>query len=464
MQLKPLFFLLCFALTTSISAQSALNMTRLGHWDDDTLPLANPGGLNLQYSGIWGLTVNGHEIAVVGGALHVLFIDVTKPTEPKLIGKFAGNKNTIWREFKSYKNRVYAVSDNTDEGMMIFDMTKAPEAITRTYFSNEFFNSSHTITLDTMSGRIYLNGSNAASQGSVLLSVRDNPDKPEVLAVIPDLQCKYIHDSYVRGDTLYASSGGNGYCIYDMRDYTNPKFLAAESTGGYNHNSWITTDGRYAYYTEEVPQGLPIRIVDLQKLGTGEIKMVGSFLDNLLDPTAIEKKAIAHNLYIRDNLLYVSQYEDGLLVYDISKPTQPVLRAFYDTHPQNIQYNTYYGNWGNYPWLPSGNIITTDMQNGLSILKLDKSVGTAVPSDELAVQVSPNPASDVLMVQMPVSHSAASLHYRLLSPAGQVLANGASQGQPTLEISLTSVPAGLYFLHISSENGQGAIRRVVVVK
>lgn len=464
MQLKPLFFLLCFALTTSISAQSALNMTRLGHWDDDTLPLANPGGLNLQYSGIWGLAVNGHEIAIIGGALHVLFFDVTKPTEPKLIGKFAGNKNTIWREFKSYKNRVYAVSDNTDEGMMVFDMSKAPETITRTYFSNEFFNSSHTITLDTMSGRIYLNGSNAASQGSVLLSVRDNPDKPELLAVIPQLQCKYIHDSYVRGDTLYASSGNDGYCIYDMNDYTNPKFLAAESTGGYNHNSWITTDGRYAYYTEEVPKGLPIRIVDLQKLGAGEIKMVGSFLDNLLDPTATAKEAIAHNLYIRDNLLFVSQYEDGLLVYDISKPLQPVLRAFYDTHPQNIQYNTYYGNWGNYPWLPSGNILTSDMQNGLSILKLDKSVDTATPSDELPVQVSPNPASDVLMVQIPGSQSAASLHYRLLSPAGQVLANGVSQGQPTLEISLTSVPAGLYFLHISSENGQAAIRRVVVVK
>ncbi len=464
MQHKLLFFLLCLALTTTISAQSALNMTRLGQWDDDTLPLANPGGLNLQYSGIWGLTVNGREIAVVGGALHVLFFDVTKPTEPKLIGKFAGNKNTIWREFKSYKNRVYAVSDNTDEGLMIFDMSKAPETIVRTYWKNEFFNSSHTITLDTMSGRIYLNGTNVASQGSLLLTVRDNPDKPELLAVIPQLQCKYIHDSYVRGDTLYASSGNDGYCIYDMRDYTAPKFLAAESTGGYNHNSWITTDGRYAYYTEEVPQGLPIRIVDLQKLGTGEIKMVGSFLDNLLDPTAIEKKAIAHNLYIRDNLLYVSQYEDGLLVYDISKPLQPVLRAFYDTHPENIQYNTYYGNWGNYPWLPSGNIITTDMQNGLSILKLDKSVGTAVPSDELPVQVSPNPASDVLMVQIPGSHSATSLYYRLLSPAGQVLANGASQGQPTLEISLTSVPAGLYFLHISSENGQATIRRVVVVK
>ena len=463
MQSKLIFSLLCLALTATVSAQSALNITRLGHWDDDTLPIASPGSLNLQYSGIWGLTVNGREIAVVGGALHVLFFDVTKPTEPKLIGKFAGNKNTIWREFKSYKNRVYGVSDNTDEGLMIFDLSK-PDNIVRTYWKNEFFNSSHTITLDTVSGRIYLNGTNVASEGSVLLSVRDNPDKPELLAVVPDLQCKYIHDSYVRGDTLYASSGGNGYCIYDMRDYTAPKFLAAENTGGYNHNSWLTTDGRYAYYTEEVPKGLPIRIVDLQKLGSGEIKAVGSFLDNLLNPTAPIKEAIAHNLYIRDNLLFVSQYEDGLLVYDISKPLQPVLRGFYDTHPQNIQYNTYYGNWGNYPWLPSGLIIVSDMQNGLSILKLDKSVGTSAAAGTLPVQVSPNPASDALFVEIPDGHSAADLRYQLLSPAGQVLARGASQGQSRLEIALAAVPAGLYFLHISGEDGQMAVQRVVVAR
>ena len=457
----PLFFL---GFVAPVFSQNALNMTRLGHWDDDTLPIASPGSLNLQYSGIWGMTVNGREIAVVGGALHVLFFDVTKPTEPKLIGKFAGHKPTIWREFKSYKNRVYAVSDGTDEGMMVFDMNKAPDNIVRTYYSNEFFNSSHTITLDTLSGRIYLNGTNAASQGSLVLSVKNNPDKPEVLAVIPNLQCGYIHDSYVRRDTLYASSGNNGYCIYDFRDYAQPKFLAAENTGGYNHNSWLTGDGRYAYYTEEIPQGRPVSIVDLQKLGSGEIKAVGGFLDNLLDPAATEKKAIAHNLYIRDNLLFNSQYEDGLLVYDISKPLQPVLRAFYDTHPQNTQYNTYYGNWGNYPWLPSGVILATDMQNGLSILKLDNSVNTAAPTDPLPVRLSPNPATEVLFVEIPGSHSDARLRYRLLSPTGQVLASGESQGQPRLEISLASAPAGLCFLYLSGENGQTAVRRVVVAK
>lgn len=465
MQSKLLFSLLCCCFAATLSAQNALNITRLAHWDDDTLPIASPGSLNLQYSGCWGLAVNGHEIAILGGARHVLFFDVTNPAQTKLIGKFAGNKNTIWREFKSYKNRVYAVSDNTDEGLMVFDMSKAPETIVRTYYSNEYFNSSHTIALDTVSGRIYLNGCNASSQGMTVLSVKNNPDKPELLSHIPMLQCGYIHDSYVRGDTVYASSGNNGYCIYDFTDYDNPKFIAAENTGGYNHNSWLTLDGRYAYYTEEIPQGRPVQIVDLQNLTvSGEVKVVGSFLDNLLEPTAVDKKAIPHNVYISGNLLFNSQYEDGLLVYDISNPTQPVLKAFYDTHPQNTQYNTYYGNWGNYPWLPSGNIVVGDMQNGLMILKLGKSVGTATPTNELPVHLSPNPASDALFVEIPNNQTATDLDYRLLSPTGQVLASGTNQRQSRLEIPLTGVPAGLYFLHLSSENGQTAVRRVMVAK
>ena len=105
-------------------SQTNTNMTKLAHWDDNSLPVASPGGLDLQYSGCWGITVKGREYAVLGGAFHVLFFDITKPDQPKMVGKFEGKKNTIWREFKSYSNRIYAVSDGTDEGLMIFDMSE----------------------------------------------------------------------------------------------------------------------------------------------------------------------------------------------------------------------------------------------------------------------------------------------------------------------------------------------------
>jgi len=439
--------------------QTNLNLNLLARWDDDTLPIASPGNLNLQYNGCWGLAVNGHEFAILGGARHLLFFDVTEPSQPQLIGKFAGSTTTIWREIKSYKNRIYAVSDNTSEGLMIFDMSQAPDTIKRTYWSNEFFNNAHTITLDTTSGHIYLNGTNVASQGLLVLDVSQNPDQPTLLANA-NLSAfgGYIHDSYVRNDTIYASSGFEGYYVFDFKDATNPTLIASTQTGGYNHNSWLNKAGTYAYYTEEIPTGQPIRIVDLQDLANQEITVAGGFLDQLT-PNGGPGKAISHNVYIKDNLLFNSQYEDGLLVYDISVPTSPVLVAHYDTHPENTIYNTYYGNWGNYPWLPSGTIIAGDMQNGLFVLQLDPSVATKSPT-ELPVSVFPNPARQTLFVQVPEHIGFWS--YRLHSLAGRLMGSATNLESSSAQVSVTNMPAGLYFLEIRAKDGAVAVRKVVV--
>lgn len=448
-----LFFLAVFA-----HAQDSLNMIRLARWDDDALPIASPGNLNLQYSGCWGLVVNNHEIAVLGGARHVLFFDVTEPGQPELIGKFEGTNTTVWREFKSYQNRVYGVADNSTEGLMIFDLTNAPDTIVRTYWSNEFFNSSHTITLDTVSGRIYLNGSNAANQGLVVLDVSQNPDQPEMLSAV-NVDGGYIHDSYVRGDTIYASSGYEGYYVIDMRDPAAPVTLAQISTGGYNHNSWLSTDGRYAYYTEEIPQGRAIKIVDLQELATGSIEIADEFLDPLTPNSG--PLAIPHNVYIRDSLLFDSQYEDGLLVYNIANPIEPVLVAYYDTHPQNVQYNSYYGNWGNYPWFPSGTIVAGDMQNGLQVLKIQNgSTGATTPGRELRALIMPNPASGQTAIRVPGTTAAWS--YRLFSPAGQTLRQVYVGHAAEAVVPVGELAPGLYFVEIQDENGRATTHKLIV--
>lgn len=452
----PIFLL---ALVPSLFAQVSLNMIRLAQWDDDSLPVASPGNLRVQYSGCWGLAVNGHEYAILGGARHVLIFDITTPTEPQLVGKFEGTSSTVWREFKSYKNRVYGVSDATMEGLMIFDFSNAPDTIVRTYFSNEFFNSSHTITLDTTSGRIYLNGTNVANQGLLVLDVSQDPDQPVLLSAYA-LTGGYIHDSYVRNDTVYASSGFTGYYIYDYTDPLAPTTVASLSgMGGYHHNSWLNTDGRYAYCTEEIPTGRPVLILDLSDIGDANIDIAGSFLDQFLPPAATN--AIPHNVYIRDNLLFNSQYEDGLLVYDISDPTAPVLVAYYDTHPQNTEYNTYYGCWGNYPWLPSGTIIAGDMQNGLQLLQMVGGMSTRTPAPAPLVRVFPNPAADVVTIRQ--LDDQALLSVRLINATGQVAAVQAwPVGGTDVRIPVGGVPAGLYLVEIRGKNGALLVKKVVV--
>ena len=431
-----------------------LNMELLARWDDDSLPLGAPGNLNLQYNSCWGMAVNGREIAVLGGARDIFFFDVTEPRQPRLIAKFSGTKSIVSREFKSYKNRVYAVSDATTEGMMIFDLSNAPDNIDRTYWSNEFFEKSHTITLDTVSGHIYLNGSNASLNGLVILNVSQNPDKPVLLAKV-DVEGGYVHDAYVRNDTLYASSGYEGYYVFDCGDSKNPKTLASISTGGYNHSSWLTSDGNYAYYTEEIPQGLPIHIVDLRKLKTeGEIEVVDHFLDNL---TPGGNLAIPHNLFIRNDLLFVSQYEDGLLVYDICQPTTPKLIAHYDTHPENTAYNGYFGCWGNYPWLPSGTIIASDMQNGMFLLKM---VSPIKAGSDLEVNIYPNPAHNYLHVSLPQPSELWT--YRIFDAAGRLVRNGTVEWCLETTLNLKNLASGMYILEIQTTEGAKTVRKFML--
>ncbi len=458
--IKLYFSLIITAFTLTIcQGQTNYEFKFLGHWDDDALPLASPGNLNLQYSGCWGLAVNGREYAVLGGARHVLFFDVTEPTTPKLVGKFEGDVNTVWREFKSYKNRVYAVSDGTTEGLMIFDLSHAEDTIVRTYWSNELFQKAHTIALDTVSGRIYLNGG-SATQGIIVLDVSQNPDLPTFITHA-SFQGGGLHDSYVRNDTIYASSGYDGYYIYDMKNPLSPVLLAQISTGGYNHNSWLNKAGTHAYYTEEIPAGRPVQIVDLQNLAFGDIEISGSFLDKF-SVDVMDHTAIPHNVYIRDNTLFNSQYEDGLIAYDISNPLQPVLLAEYDTHPENPTYTGYFGNWGNYPWLPSGNIIAGDMQNGLFMLKLsDGSVDTKNPENQLAVQISPNPAHDLLNIRLQTTTPDA-WSWKLSNSAGQVISKARVEASTETALRFAGLPTGLYFIEIRDGQGKAAVRKVVV--
>ncbi len=450
------FFSLIFAFNTY--SQDSLNMTRLARWDDDSLPIASPNNLRVQYSGCWGLAVNNHEFAILGGARHVLIFDITNPTKPELLGKFEGQTNTVWREFKSYKNRIYGVSDATTEGLMIFDFSNAPDTIIRTYYSNEFFNNAHTITLDTVSGRIYLNGTNTANQGLLVLNISQNPDKPSLLANGP-LSGGYIHDSYVRNDTVYASSGYTGYHIYDYTNVASPVTLASLPSTGYQHNSWLSVDGRYAYATEEIPAGRPIQVLSLIDLANANIDLATSFLDPLLPIGS--GGAIAHNVYIKDHLLFNSQYEDGLLVYDISNPIAPVLIAYYDTHPENTLYNTYYGCWGNYPWLPSGTIISGDMQNGLQLLKITNTTSTSTVTPALQIQASPNPVHDLLTVTRFETKEPAIV--RLYTLTGNIaLENLWPAESQSIQLSVGHVPAGIYLVELRLENGQSVMKKIVI--
>ena len=97
---------------------------------------------------------------------------------------------------------------------------------------------------------------------------------------------------------------------------------------------------------------------------------------------------MAHNGIIKDDLLYIAYYHDGLRVFDISNPSNPIQVNSYDTYLPN-NHISYRGAWGVYPYLSSGNILVSDMQSGLYVFEL--SASTSISEQNLNTLIYPNP-------------------------------------------------------------------------
>lgn len=364
--IRPTFTFLAFVLLlcSGLPAQQSLNMNMLGNWDDNSLP----EWAGQVYSDIWGYAADGREYAIMGSIAKVHFLDVTNPASITEVANFNGGNNSLWRDFKTYQHYAYGVADHpgSTEGLMIFDLSNLPNSVSLVEQTTEFFNRAHNIFVDTTSGRLYVPGSSGNTSGLVVLDLSD-PENPVELPS-PSLPGGYVHDVYVRNDTAYCSHGSAGLYVYDFANPASPVLLGSISNyveSGYNHSSWLTNDGSHMVFADET-KSRGVKMASVSSLNN--IYVTDVFRSTLLAPNYTN--SVAHNPFIKDNLVYISYYHDGVQVFDISNPSDVVLTAYYDTYPENTNYNGWYGAWGVYPYLPSGNIIASDMVNGLFVLEL----------------------------------------------------------------------------------------------
>jgi choice-of-anchor B domain-containing protein len=82
-----------------------------------------------------------------------------------------------------------------------------------------------------------------------------------------------------------------------------------------------------------------------------------------------ESKAIDHNLYVKGNLIYQSNYTSGLRVLDISDPVKPHLAGHFDTTPNDNDETVFAGSWSNYPYFKSGTIVVSSINEGLFVVQ-----------------------------------------------------------------------------------------------
>lgn len=438
--LLPLFF--SFGWLQLPLAQVSQNVDLLGHWHNDTLPHQG----DRYYSDCWGFEKDGSEYAVMGSLAYVHFFEIADYTgDVTEIARFAGGSNTGWREFKTYADRLYAISDVGTEGLMIFDLSQLPDTIIKTYHATAYFQRAHMLFIDEAAGRLYITGSNTRTNGLIVLDISSNLDQPVLLASVDLPPGNYVHDVFVRDGIAYCSHGNNGLYVWDFKDPSQPILLASQVFNGYNHSSWMNKEGNLLVNAEEVPRGLPLLLLDISGAAAGQIETLNAFRYPLLAPGSAD--VTYHNPYILGDYVIVSAYEDGVQVFDIRDPSLPVHYGWYDTYPDNSTYTAYKGCWGVYPFLPSGRWIASDMQRGLFILQPHFLDSNEIRKETL--RIWPNPATDLITVFLSTDQFAY-YNYILFNAAGQVFRRGTlcAYGDSEQTLDISDIPPGLYGIRI----------------
>ena len=340
------------------------NITLLSNWNDSTLPQNSLIG---SYNEVYGFVNNGMEYGVIGSTMGTHIIDVSDPTNPYEIAMVPGVYQGIGvthRDFHVMDNYLYAVCDQgTNSTLQIIDFSNLPNNVSLVYNSDSLFNVSHNIYIDTTTKKLYacdVSGFNNSITWDSPLMVFDisNPIQPVLLH---DMSGYFntVHDIWIENDTAYINIPSTGLLIYDFS--ANPiqiGSLTSYPDQGTNHSGWKKNN---LYIFADENHGYDVKLLNTSDLNNLSIY---GFLSSGISPSSI-----AHNIIIKDQFAYLSYYHDGLQIFDISDPSNPLKVGFYDTYLPN-HHNGYAGAWGIYPMLPSGNILISDIQSGLYVLEI----------------------------------------------------------------------------------------------
>lgn len=359
-----LLILLAFLLTTTTLfnpafTQDAVNAKLLSHVPFD-----------VNSNDVWGFEKDGIQYAIIGNANKTSIFSLEDPEHPTLRYEAFG-ATSIWRDIKEYKNFLYVVADQGSDGIVIIDMNEAPENITHDFFKPKIplqgdsvlLRKSHNLFIDTK-GFCYLAGSNVGNGGVLMFDLNNDPWKPEYVGIE---NFQYSHDAYVWNDTLYTSEiyfGRMG--IYDIADKSNPKLVTNTITPNqFTHNVWGDDKNHLAFTTDERAYAY-LTAYDVSD--PKNVKQLDVFRPAEKESTGV----IPHNTHFKDGFLVTSWYTDGVRVIDAHKPDNLVETAYYDTWDDiYIAHTSYHGAWGAFPYTDNNLVYVSDIENGLFILDVD---------------------------------------------------------------------------------------------
>lgn len=377
---KIYWLILLFSLSSTrlIAQYQSSNMSIIGQWTNPAIDSLTDFG-NMRYSGCYGWTdtVSGKRYAILGGTDGTYFIEITNPTNPVLRDFVQGALDScIWREYKTFGHYAYLASDDSEDNrFQIVDLSYLPDSVKLVHDSDTLIRRSHTIYVDGdklyCGGVSYLDTTSSMSVYSLV-----NPEQPLLLRKLEEDYpwIDYVHDMFVRNDTIYASAGFQGLFIFILQGDSQFVLIGQYTlypSQGFNHSSYLTEDGKYLVFTDEVPDGLDFKVIDVSNLSN----------INLVAALNTSAGATPHNPYIRNGILYIASYQDGLYMYDLNNNGIPERLGYFDTYWQNdaggFTDPVYAGCWGAWPFPEDNLLIAADMQNGLFILDVSQALSEA---------------------------------------------------------------------------------------
>lgn len=380
----------------------------------------NGGGGNDMWG--WADPQTGHEYAIVGTRNGTAFVDVTVADAPVYVGVLPAptasiprhgdgdadrhcppgehlglhdgscSGSSLWRDMEVFGDHVYIGSEQAGHGLVVFDMsqlrnvTNPPVTFAETFRFTGIGNS-HTITVNPQSGIVFANGSRSATAcatilcpnglpcptntgGPVMLDASVNPSAPVLVGC--NVVDGYTHDSqcvtYAGPDAAYTgheiclNSNEDTLTIVDVTNKLAPVMVSrtAYAGRGYTHQGWLTEDHRYFLLDDELDEdnfGHNTKTYIFDMLSLGSPQLIGTHIAGT--------RAIDHNQYIAGRYSYQSNYRAGLRILHTGRARLGRLKevAYFDVFPADDN-SGFAGTWGNYPFLPSGNVVVSTMESG----------------------------------------------------------------------------------------------------
>ncbi len=375
----------------------------------------------LKFADIWA---DGN-IAVMGtyNCRGVFIFDVSDPDAPTLANWYNPAPNQAFLEAVVIGNRGYfgsggqgPTTPTTGDGVHIVDLTNPQSPVLLGKVNSSVgggYNGIHEMVLFDQGGQRFLveNYNSFANKILKVINITD-PAAPVFVRDITPTEISWVHAMHIRGNKMYTSGWGTGSVkgrteIYDISNIASqaPNLLGyiedsnASVTNGNNmHSSWTSEDGNYLYSAREVTNSNgaspgDVRVYDVSNPAT-------PLLVNKVTMADLGLNAVTpHNPVVMGNKLYVSWYQAGVQVFDISTPANMKRVGQYDTYSpafqaadpstkslsdepwdiicgrdslQNSLPTTYNGTWAVFPFLGEDRVLIGEMGEGLFIVDTTK--------------------------------------------------------------------------------------------